>query len=143
MKWKTVAIEELRNYEAVQTSLANLPELIDRQNAAIKRIRSSDPETVAGVGGGDRDALLSAIVYRDELQSRLEEAKKTVCVISRALAALDEEETRILELMYIHRRKNAVADLCDEMFVEQATVYRKRNIALEKFVRAIYGCRDL
>ena len=143
MNWKTVAIDELRNYEAVKLSLQNLPELIDRQNSAIKRIRTSDPETVVGGGGGDRDMLLSAIVYRDELQARLNEAKKTVCAIERALSALDEEELRVIDLMYIHRRKNAVTELCDEMGIEQATVYRKRNIALEIFICALYGYGNL
>lgn len=140
IEWKEVAIKELRTYAAVALSLETLPELIERQNVAINRIRTSDPSKVSGVGGGDNDALLSAIVYRDELELRLKEAKKTVNAIDTALDSLNNEEYTILDILFIHPRKNGVDMLCEKLCVEKTAVYERRNKALEKFTRSLYGC---
>lgn len=140
MNWKTVAIEELRNYEAVRTSLGALPELIERQETAIRRIRTSDPEKVVGTGGGNNDALLSAIVYRDELKLRLKEARKTVAAIERSLGSLTDDEYLILERIFIHPRKNAIDTICEELCIERSAAYDRRNKALEKFTTTLYGC---
>ena len=140
IEWKEVAIKELRTYAAVALSLETLPELIERQNVAINRIRTSDPSKVSGVGGGDNDALLSAIVYRDELELRLKEAKNTVNAIDTALDSLNNEEYTILDILFIHPRKNGVDMLCEKLCVEKTAVYERRNKALEKFTRSLYGC---
>lgn len=140
IEWKSVAIKELRTYAAVCLSLETLPELIERQKVAINRIRTSDPSKVSGVGGGDNDALLSAIVYRDELELRLKEAKKTVSAIDRALNALADEEYTLLDTLFIHPRKNGVDMLCEKLCIERTAVYERRNKALEKFTRSLYGC---
>lgn len=140
MRWKTVAIEELRAYESVSASLDVLPELIERQEIAIKRIRTSDPGKVVGTGGGNNDELLSAIVYRDELKLRLKEATKTVAAIDKALSTTTREEYMILDTLFIHPRKNGVDTLCETLCVERTAVYERRNKALEKFTRSLYGC---
>jgi hypothetical protein len=140
MRWKSVAIEELRNLESVRNSLDVLPQLIERQEAAIKRIRTSDPGTVVGVGGGNNDALLSAIVYRDELRIRLKEARKTVAAIEKALRVLSENESFILDILFIRPRRNGIDVICEELCVEKSEAYNQRNEALEKFTRNLYGC---
>lgn len=139
IEWKSVAIKELRTYAAVCLSLETLPELIERQKVAINRIRTSDPSKVSGVGGGDNDALLSAIVYRDELELRLKEAKKTISAIDKALGALSQAEFEILDILLIHPRKNGLDKLCESLCVEKTVVYERRNKALEKFTLSLYG----
>lgn len=139
IEWKSVAIKELRTYAAVCLSLETLPELIERQKVAINRIRTSDPSKVSGVGGGDNDALLSAIVYRDELELRLKEAKKTISAIDKALGALSQTEFEILDILLIHPRKNGLDKLCESLCVEKTVVYERRNKALEKFTLSLYG----
>ena len=140
IEWKSVAIKELRTFAAVCLSLETLPILIERQKAAISRIRTSDPSKISGVGGGSNDALLSAIVYRDELEQRLKEARKTVAAIEKALSALSQEEFEILDILFIHPRKNGPDELCEILCVEKTGVYERRNKALEKFTRSLYGC---
>ena len=56
-----------------------------------------------------------------------------------ALAVLDEEERHILDRFYIHRANGNVERLCDELHVEVATVYRRRDKALRHFTLALYG----
>ena len=140
MRWKTVAIDELRNYEAVRTSLDVLPELIERQDLAIKRIRTSDPARAIGGGNGNNDALISAIVYRDELKIRLKEARKTVVAVERSLKSLEKDERLILDILFIHPRKNGVDQICETLCIERTAAYERRNKALERFTIALYGC---
>ena len=136
--WKTAAISELRDLPLAEQALESLPELIGRQDAIIHRIRTSDPERPVG-GGGEGDALLSAMVYREELVGRLEEARHTVAAIEGALGALSGDEVHLLEQLVISRKKNAAAQLCEEYGVEENTVYRWRSAALERFTMALYG----
>lgn len=140
MRWKTVAIDELRRLESVRNSLEILPELIERQEIAIKRIRTSDPGKVVGTGGGNRDELISAIVYRDELKLRLKENRKSVDAIEKSLESLANDEYLILDMLFIHPRKNGVDALCEELCIERSSVYERRNKALEKFTTTLYGC---
>lgn len=140
MNWKKVAIEELQKYEAVRVSLSALPELIERQETAITRIRTSDPEKVVGTGGGNNDALLSAIVYRDELILRLKEARKTVDAIERSLESLSADDQMILDRLFIHPRRNAIDTICEDLCIERSAAYERRNKALEKFTITLYGC---
>lgn len=140
MRWKTVAIDELRRLESVRNSLEILPELIERQEIAIKRIRTSDPGKVVGTGGGNRDELISAIVYRDELKLRLKENRKSVDAIEKSLESLANDEYLILDVCYIHPRKNGVDTLCEKLCIERSAVYERRNKALEKFTTTLYGC---
>ena len=140
MRWKTVAIDELKRLEAVRNSLEVLPELIERQEIAIKRIRTSDPSKVVGTGCGNRDELLSAIVYRDELKLRLKENRKSVDAIDKSLDTLANDEYLILDICYIHPRKNGIDMLCEELCIERSAVYERRNKALEKFTTTLYGC---
>ena len=53
--------------------------------------------------------------------------------------ALSNEELVILQRMYLFPERGAVDRLCSELGVEQATVYRKRDKALQRFTTAMYG----
>ena len=138
--WKAVAIKELRTYGEVCTSIQALPDLIERQKLIVGRIRTSNPAKVSRKTQGDNDTQLSAIVYRDELEHRLREAKKTVAAIEKALSVMDEEEYQLLDILFIHPRKNGVDMLCEKLCVERTAVYERRSKALEKFTRSLYGC---
>lgn len=140
MRWKTVAIDELRRLESVRNSLEVLPELIERQEIAIKRIRTSDPGRVVGTGGGNRDELISAIVYRDELKLRLKENRKSVDAIEKSLESLANDEYLILDMLFVRPRKNGIDMICEELCIERSAVYERRNKALEKFTTSLYGC---
>lgn len=140
IEWKSVAIKELRTYGEVCLSLQTLPDLIERQKLIVGRIRTNNPSKVSRKTPGDNDTQLSAIVYRDELEQRLKEAKKTVAAIDKALSSMTEEEYMLLDTLFIHPRKNGVDMLCEKLCVERTAVYERRNKALEKFTRSLYGC---
>ena len=140
IEWKEVAKKELRTYEEACLSLQSLPDLIERQKMIVSRIRTNNPSKVSRKTTGDNDTQLSAIVYRDELEQRLKEAKKTVAAIEKALSAMNEEEYELLDTLFIRPRKNGVDMLCEKFGIERTAVYERRNKALEKFTRSLYGC---
>ena len=141
MNWKYEAIDKLKGYEAHKAALNSIPEEISRLESAACSIRSATADGTAVSGGGNKreDMLLSNIVLREELERQLEQARKWVSVVDRSLAVLDDEERRVLELMYIHRQPGSIERLCSELNIEQASVYRRRDVALRRFTTALYG----
>lgn len=65
--------------------------------------------------------------------------KHWLFVADRGLAALLPDEKLILQRLYLHPEKGALERLCSELGVEQSTVYRKRDQALQRFTVALYG----
>lgn len=141
MNWKYEAIDKLKGYEAHKAALISIPEEIERLESAARSIRSATLDGTAVSGGGNKreDMLLSNIVLREELERQLEQAKQWVSVVDRSLGVLDADERRVLDLMYIHRQPGSIERLCSELNIEQASVYRRRDVALRKVTIALYG----
>lgn len=144
MDWKREAIDKLRSYEAKRTALTTIPEEIRRleEDAAGIRAADMDRDPVSGGGSAREDRLLSNIVHRQELGLALRQARDWVGIVEAGLAVLDPEERRILDRFYIHRARGNVERLCEELAVEQATVYRRRDKALRRFTLALYGVTE-
>lgn len=141
MDWKREAIDKLKNYEARRGALERIPQEIERLELAYAGLRSAttDGTPVSGGGSTREDSMLSNIVHREELARRLGEARLWVEMVNQAFGALTDEERLVLDRFYIHRSKGGVIGLCEELGVEQSTVYRKRDAALRHFTIALYG----
>lgn len=141
MNWKYEAIDKLKGYDAHKAALISIPEEIQRLESAARSIRSATSDGTAVSGGGNKreDMLLSNIVLREELERQLEQAKQWVSVVERSLETLTSDERRILDLMYMNRQKGNVEKICAELNIEQASVYRRRDVALRTFTIALYG----
>lgn len=75
----------------------------------------------------------------EALTQKLLKSKLLIDQLQRGLSSLTEEERLILEWMYINPKKGVTMALCEELEVEVATVYRRRNKAIEKLTRAMPG----
>lgn len=141
MNWKREAAELLKDYGALKESLVALEEQIAHLESDYKSLKSAraDGTPVKGGGNGREDALLTNIVQRDELCKNLEAAKLRVKQVDRGLSVLNDTQRKVLERFYIYRVSGFVDKLCDELNVEQATVYRIKNEALRRFTLATYG----
>lgn len=144
MNWKREAADKLKNYAAHQEALGNIPKEIKRLESAYAGIRSAttDGTPVSGGGSTREDSMLSNIVHRDELKRRMKEARLWVSTVDKALAVLSDEERQVLDKFYIHQSKGAVDDLCGQLNIEKATVYRRRDNALRRFTIALYGVTE-
>ena len=145
MNWKFEAIEKLKQYEAKKQSLKSIPTEIARLELAMRSIRSAtaDGTPVSGGGSGREDMMLSNIVHREELERSLEQAQKWVNLVDAGLEILTEEERLVLDRFYINPAKGNVDRLCEELSVEKATVYRRREDALRHFTVSLYGCSEI
>ena len=141
MNWKFEAMDKLKQYEAKKQALKSIPQEIARLDMAMKSIRSAtaDATPVQGGGSGREDMLLSNIVHRQELESALKQAAKWVKIVEGGLAVLGEDERLILDRFYINPAPGNVDKLCEELGVEQASVYRRREKALHHFTVSLYG----
>ena len=134
-------MEKLRRYDVMRRALGNIPEEIRRlkEEARAIRVSSFDHIVVRGGGGCREDAPIDNLVKRQELEWTLKRVKHWVLVADRGLAALLPDEKLVLQRLYLHPEKDALQRLCDELGVEQSTVYRKRDQALQRFTTALYG----
>lgn len=141
MNWKSEAMEKLRRYDAMRQASCNIPKEIQRLQIAARAIKGANPEetSVKGAGGQRENRLLDNLVHRQELQWTLDQTKCWLDVTERALKTLTNEEKLILQRLYICPEKGAVDRLCQELEVEQSSVYRRRDRALQRFAIALYG----
>ena len=141
MNWKEEATEKLRKYDAMRLATQNLPEELHRLEESACAIRAARTDATPVKGGTNRreDALLSNMVHRQELSHALAQAKSWLSTADRSLGALTPEEKLVLHRLYIYPERGAVDRLCGELGLEQSSVYRKRDKALERFTLALYG----
>lgn len=84
---------------------------------------------------------------RDEVVAALRQAKRDRQEISRlqarlvpvetALKSLSREEQEVLQMLVMDRRRGNAERLCEKYDVEPATVYRWRNLALQKLAERL------
>ena len=141
MNWKTEAVDKLRKYDAMRQAVLNLPIEIKRLQLEAQSLRSMQLTSapVKGSGGNREDALLNNLAHRQELQWSLEQAKGWLKITDRALTTLTQEEKLVLHRLYIYPEKGALERLCAELGVENSSIYRKRDKALQRFTLALYG----
>ena len=141
MKWKNEAMDKLRRYDVMRQALRNIPAEIERlqEDAYALRGVTTDKAPVKGGGSRREEALINNLVERQELEQTLKQVKRWLHITDRGLLALAEDERLVLQRLYLYPEKGAIERLCSELGVEQSTIYRKRDQALERFTLAMYG----
>lgn len=141
MNWKSEAMEKLRRYDAMRAASCNLPKEIQRLRIAARATKgaSTDVTPVKGSGNRREEMLMDNLVHQQELQWTLDQTKCWLDVTERALRSLTKEEKLILQRLYICPEKGAVERLCEELGLEQSSIYRRRDRALQRFAIALYG----
>ena len=144
MNWKFEAIEKLKEYTARKNAITSIPEEIKRLEEDAQRIRaaSTDATPVQGGGSAREDMLLDNIVHREELQLRLSDALRWVDIVDAGLAVLSDEDRLVLDRFYIHPMRGNVDRLCDDLAIEKAAVYKRKEKALRRFTVALYGLTE-
>lgn len=145
MKWKDEAIEKLKRYDAMHTAQQNITREINRLKEEAFAIRRADPSATPVRSGGGRydEQLMNNIVKRQELAWTLKQVKVWITNTDRGLQALSDEERHVLQRLYLYPQKGAIDKLCEELCLEQSSVYRRRDQALEHFTLAMYGFMEM
>lgn len=141
MDWKHETIEKLKEYTARKNAVLSIPEEITRLEEAVYGLRAVSADVMPRSGGENtqEDKLLSNIVHRQELERRLADTQIWLATVDRALDLLAREDRLILERFYIHPAKGNVDRLCEELAIEKAGIYKRKDKALRRLTIAIYG----
>ena len=140
MDFRREAVEKLKYYNLKKQSLQVTMAEYHRLGSEMTAIRAVDGhDRVSGGAGGQEERLVSLIEKRDALRRMMKNTRAWIRVVDKALAAIDEEDRMILDMLYINRAQGNVERLCEKLFVEKATVYRRRERALHEFTIAMFG----
>ena len=146
INWCIFSIQRLRDYEARKEAIESLTEQIELLEDKFTAIRSATTDSTPVQGGNENrreQMLIHNIATREELQTNLEIAKSEVEITEKGLAALTENERKILQRFYITRTKGYVERLCDELYISKTELYRQKEDALKRFTMVCYGIVEL
>lgn len=142
--WQRNAIDDLRTINYWTEFLRHSEERLAALDADIASIHSAlkDATPVQGGTSTAEDRLISNIDERGRLAANINSVNVRLKVIRGALDALTADEQLILDRFFINRVDRYIDRLCDELNIEQAQVYRRKDEALRHFTKALYGFVD-
>lgn len=88
------------------------------------------------------DAIINLIIQKEALKKKIDDLSSENKLYDYAWAHLTNEERRILEVFFsgsIKKRQHAVDLLCEEFEREPATIYRKKDEAVIRFKKLLFG----
>lgn len=134
--WKHEAIETLTTLRIKEIAIENLPGEMDsiRYDMEITEnaVREGLPRSKVN------DVQMSRILMIKALEMNLSATAQAVSQIIAALAALHEEDRKLLEMLYIQKDRKTTEELCDIFGYSKATMYRKKDTALMDFTTALW-----
>lgn len=144
MRWSDCAVQDLKKYAGLTASIENIEERIEALEMRFTGIKGSKTDKIPVQGGGSKweDYLLDNIVERERLHILHEADKKIAGIIERGLKALNDTERLVLDRFFIHRSKDHIDRLIQELGVEQSQIYRIKDQALYNFTINMYGIEE-
>lgn len=143
MRWVDSAIYDLKSYNSYKRSIENLKERLVVLDIKMKSVRTSElsqtpPNHNTGGRSGD-DAIIDALVEKENIKLSLEVEERKLALIERGLSALSDESRYVLTMFYIARPKNHIEVVCRKLHLEKASIYRIKDVALRQFTLEEYG----
>lgn len=144
MNWMNEAKKKLARCNYMRQSVINLPkeiEVLSSKRERLKSIRTNEDKGRGSQYFADQ-AMVSSLSEQQDLERALEDARKWLDPVERALSSLSEEEREVVERLCIKRKKGEAQRLCNDLFMSQSALYRLRQKALQKFTLAMYGALE-
>ena len=140
VKWKDRAVDMLRDLGLQRAACENLPVELKRLELESVAIRCGTMDGVAVKSGGRQDKMLWNLVQREDLERNLQMAKQYVAFVERGLGALDPQEARTLERVYVLGERDVIEHLREEWaMMEKRSVYKRLDRILYRLAVAMYG----
>lgn len=140
VKWKDRAVDMLRDLGLQRAACENLPLELKRLALESVAIRCGTMDSVAVKSGGRQDKMLWNLVQREDLERNLQMAKQYVAFVERGLGALDPQEARTLERVYVLGERDVIEHLREEWaMMEKRSVYKRLDRILYRLAVAMYG----
>ena len=146
LNWTVFAIQRLRDYETRKEAAGNLEKQIKELEDKAVSIRVSATDGISVRGGNENkqaNKLMNNIATREELQRNLDIVQSEIEITEKGLAALMQEERKILSMFYMNRSKGYVDRLCNDLYISKTELYRQKEEALKKFTLVCYGIVEI
>lgn len=79
-----------------------------------------------------RDEVVAALRQAERDRTQIARLQVRLAAFEKAWRGLSKEEQELLQRLVVDRRRGNVERLCQELDIEPASVYRRRNKALKK-----------
>lgn len=140
VRWKDRCVDMLRDLGLQRAACENIPLELKRLELESVAIRCGATDGVAVKSDGRQDKMLWNLVQREDLERNLRIAKQYVAFVERGLAALDVQEARTLERVYVLGERDVIEHLREEWaMVEKRSVYKRLDRILYRLAVAMYG----
>ena len=126
MNWKQEAIGILEKHSAKKQALVSMSLELERLSRSVPCSRTQNQRLA--------HMVTEQILHQNYQQTALL-VKRTEC----ALDALTATERQLLEMLYILPRRGNQKMLMHIQGICKSTLYRRRDLALQKFTVALYG----
>nr|WP_315021551.1 hypothetical protein [uncultured Aminipila sp.] len=141
INFNRVVEDMIRNREDNLAALKSLKEQYEEivNDEGLKSVQSDKEHVQKGIAN---DAIINLIIQKETVEKRMEDLEAEKKVYDHAWQNLTEEEKRILQVFYtmgIKKRQDAVDILCEELEREPATIYRKKDEAVSRFKKLLFG----
>lgn len=138
--WKQVAIDDLKRFNYLESSVKEMrAEIADINAALIGGGYNMGSTPVQGGSSKLEDKYNNYMVKKDRLIQQVGQNEKDYIRIKKALDMLDETDRKLLNYAYINRTPNYIRLIMDTFCIESAQAYRYINNALNQYVRVRYG----
>lgn len=139
MDWKREATDKLQQLERMRHSLRRIPVELEGLREEMKSLRSVDTAKAAVRGGGwSDDRLINALAQIKELEGVRRRTQLWIRSVESALDTLVAEDRLLLEELYV-KKDGSVEGVCEALYIQPSSVYRRREKALREFTLAMYG----
>lgn len=126
---------ELRN---AYSSLGDELTMLENEKFSVNH-HTCDTATTKGGGSKYEEYITNLIFMTDNTALRRRVVKRELDMIETGMSVLDDYEKDLLDVFFVRKAKKAPEILSVKWFKERSQIYADRNLALNKFTRAVYG----
>lgn len=141
INFNKVVEDMIRNREDNLAALKSLKEQYE-EIVNDEGLKSAQSDKVHVQKGITNDAIINLIIQKETVEKRMEDLEAERKLYDHAWQNLTVEEKRVLQVFYtmgIKKRQDAVDILCEELEREPATIYRKKDEAVSRFKKLLFG----
>lgn len=140
INFNQIVEDMIRNHSDNLMALESLEEMYAelKLNDGVRAIQYDTDRVQISVNA---DEMVNLAIQKEMLEKRIKELKEEERIFKKAWDALSIEEQQVLDLFLRAgiRKQEAVDMICDRLHCERATVYRRKDLAVRRFKRLMFG----
>ena len=137
-----MAIRELEQYRYLLSARANCKDRIVELEETMYRLQSAKTDDVSVQSSLNSDQRICSLLDAKEEQIwRLSSIDLKLTRFKRAMETLSDEDRSVLRLCFVEKAETP-EEAAWQLGIEKSCLYKKRNRALVRFTKALFGITD-